>query len=753
VAGVKTYNINLNSRGSKQMKKPFIKAFFVALGFIFILSPSVFAQDETEDEFVLEEITVTAQKREQNQQKVPISMDSISGETLALEGKNDVDDILSGLSNVTINTMSDGMRISIRGLTDTSNLDGGTNFKSTGSMVGVNIDGAQNNMSSAGQNLFDVERVEVLYGPQSTLYGSNSPGGIVNVVTAAPKTDKYSASFGANYGSYNYLNLQAVLNAPVVQDKVALRLAANNTDQDAYVEGASGTESTAVRLKALWQANDDLAITVTPSWSKTGSGGMMSGNVEPFRYQDGTYSDGTKVTDPWTPSSAEFDSALTGKGSSDRITKGLTSDINWNASFGTVSFVPSYSKSSSDSIQTDMDGDVFEMTQSSKETAAELRITNPQDFELFEWILGATYDKNDQNNDQNYQDANITDSYFYRKATKKALYGNITYPLAFYEELAVNFGYRQGWDTVDARGAASPGSSDIAVTSFTFSKPDVKIGFDWDTAENLMIYGSFANSYRSGSTNAEEAEKLAAYTVGAKTRFFNNKLQLNGSIYYYNYENKTQRTERQFEYVSEAEYFGYDYNEDGAVDDTEIELVGEGSEILGKFRNIGVDLSATWIITNTDRFDFSVSYLNGEWSDLTRPADDYYPDIWPEVKYEGNMTDNSPELSITGAYDHNFILGAWGTLTASIDGQYKSSFELMFDPGGDDNSGYNYQESYFLWNASATFNSPSGKWSLNASVKNITDYAVKRSYTAQGPNYMMMLGDPRTYQVGLNVKF
>ena len=728
----------------------------LAMGLTIDYVPSLFAQEGATEEFTLEEITVTAQKREENLQKVPIAMESISGQELALEGRNNVDDILRTLSNVTINTMSDGMRISIRGLTDTSNLDGGTNFKASGSMVGVNIDGAQNNMSSAGQNLFDVERVEVLYGPQSTLYGSNSPGGIVNVVTASPKTDRYSASFGINYGSYNYLNLQASLNAPVIQDKVALRLAVNKTNKDGYVSGSSGTKNTAVRLKALWQVNDDLSITLTPSWAKNGSGGMMSGNVKPFRYEDGYYSDGTKVTDPWTKAEGETEQGLTGEGS-DQITKGLNGDVSWNTSIGTVTFVPSYSKSGTDSVQTDrfVNNAVVERTQSSKETAAELRITNPQDFELFEWIIGASYDKYNQEFASDYRDPDIADNYFYRNATKKALYGNVIYPLSFYEKLAVTLGYRQGWDRTDSRGMPMPGSQSRApnITSVSFSKPDVKFGLNWDAAENVMVYGSFANSYRSGSRSAEEAEKLAAYTLGAKSRFFDNKLQLNSSIYYYDYKNKAQRTERRFAYVSEADYFGYDYNEDGVVDDTEITLEGRGSEILGKFRNIGVDLSATWIITTEDKLDLSVSYLNGKWSGLTRAADENYPDIWPEVSYEGNMTDNSSKLSITAAYERNIILGDWGTLTPSIDGQYKSHFALMFDPGGEDNSGYNYQESYFLWNGAATFNSASGKWSLNASVKNIFNYAVKRSFTAQGPNYLMMLGDPRTYQVGLNIKF
>jgi outer membrane receptor protein involved in Fe transport len=108
---------------------------------------------------------------------------------------------------------------------------------------------------------------------------------------------------------------------------------------------------------------------------------------------------------------------------------------------------------------------------------------------------------------------------------------------------------------------------------------------------------------------------------------------------------------------------------------------------------------------------------------------------------------------MTAAYERNFTLGSWGMLTPSVDMQYKSETNLKFDAGQVDALGYSFQESYTLWNASVTFNSSSGKWSANASVKNIFDYAVKRSYIARGQSVVLMLGEPRIIQVGLNVKF
>jgi iron complex outermembrane recepter protein len=733
-------------------KRSFYVILTLTVGFLFIFGDAFFlcAQETATEEFTLEEITVTAQKRAENQQKVPITMTTISGEDLAVAGRNNVDDILRTLANVTINTMEDGMRISIRGITDSEDVAMGTSFKVSGSMVGVNIDGAQNNMGNAGQNLFDLERVEVLYGPQSTLYGSNSPGGIVNVVTAAPKTDRYSASIGANYGSFNYLNLQATLNAPVIQDKIALRLAVNKTKQDAYVEGATGTKNTSVRLKALWQATDDLSITLTPNWSKNGNGGFMSGNVRPFGYQDGRYADGTKITNPWTAAPATGGPQDTRPGG-DETTKGLNANIEWNTPVGNFALVPSYSKSSSTATETDMEGYVYNSTMSRVQKQAELRVTNPENFTLFQWILGGTYNIWNQGMTRDYEDPNTTDSSFFADSTKKALYANVTYPLPFYEKLALTGGYRQSWDESHSLSQGFPGKANPERTG-TYSKPDLKYGFNWDATEQVMVYGSYANSYRSinAQSGGSEPEKLTAYTLGEKARFFNNKLQVNGSVYKYDYKNKEERTEEDFGYFDE--HIWGDLDGDNIIEDS-VYITSRGFPMQGDFKSFGQDISLTWIITNQDRLDLSISHLDAEWSNLVKPASETYPELWPSVSFKGTENYNSPEWSMTAAYERNFTLGSWGMLTPSIDMQYKSETNLKFDAGQVDPLGYSYQESYTLWNASVTFNSSSGKWSANASVKNIFDYAVKRSYIARGQSVVLMLGEPRIIQVGLNVKF
>jgi iron complex outermembrane recepter protein len=757
----------LTIKGGKMMKARSMMIFAMVLGLFFVFSDisQVTAQESKADEFTLEEITVTAQKRVENQQKVPITMETVSGDELALKGKTNVDDILSNLSNVSINTMSDGMRISIRGLTDDTSISD-SNFKVSGSMVGVNIDGAQNSMSSAGQNLFDVERVEVLYGPQSTLYGSNSPGGIVNVVTAAPKTDKYSASFGINYGSYHLLNMQTALNAPVIQDKLALRLAVSKSRQNSYVTDTAGSNDTAVRLKALWQASDNLTITLTPSWSKSGNGGMMGGAVKVFDKQNGywytfdsdtsTWTKNGKVTNPWTKSS---DTSMGGgsSDSSDQTTKGLSGNIDWKTAIGTVSMVPSYSKSSSDSTQTDFADSsiVYDVTQSSIQKGAEVRVTNPESFTLFQWIVGATY--NQWNQDQTYVtiSGSAANEDYYANQKKKALYTNVTYPLWFYNKFSLNAGYRLSKDENISRSRGIGGSGTPNTQSGTYKKPDVKFGFNWDAADEMMVYGSYADSYRSIDAHAaagSKPEQLLAYTLGGKSRLFDKKLQLNGSVYYYHYKNKGEQTEERYKYVNEDPE--HDYSGDGDYTDTNVKVTDRGAQLYGTFKSLGEDISATWIMTSEDRLSMAVSHLDAKWSNLVQPASTDYPEIWPDaISYKNNINANSPKWSMTASYEHNFVLGELGMLTPSIDAQYKSAYDLKFDPSSEDNTGLSYQEAYTLWNASVSFNDASNKWSLNASVKNIFNYAVKRSYIAHQSNVTLMLGDPRVYEVGFSIKF
>jgi iron complex outermembrane recepter protein len=796
-------------------KRLFYLIFVSLIGLMFIFADVVYvcAQETKADEFTLEEITVTAAKRTENQQKVPIAMDVISDKDLASEGKTNVNDILSGLANVTINTNSDGMRVAIRGLTDYEGSAGG--MKTTTPTVAVNFDGAQNDMASAGSNMFDIERVEVLYGPQSTLYASNSPGGIVNVVTAAPKTDRYSvnASYGA--GNYKLQNFQTAVNVPIVSDKLAMRLSGSLSNQGNYVEGSSASKNKAVRLKTLWDATDNLEIILTGSLSKANNGGMMGGSVKPFVHQDDAkYPDGTALTDPWTSSGNDFAGANT----NDQVTKGVNANVTWDSSLGTLTLTPNYSKSNSEGWQTqsqmgppgappDPNLPAIKSFNQMKFTqqGAEARMASSQDFKLFQWIVGLSSYKYENNNDttnREYTDGSgtLADQFSYTKQTNKAIFANITYPLYFYDKFSLTFGYRQSWDKTSHFDASRGGTPEEMEYK---GKPDYKFGFQWDASDNMMVYGNYASSYRVdamgtfglwdsktktfNTAKTRPPEENNSYTLGLKSRLFDNSVQLNVAGYYYDYKNAFANDNMLSASMTQAEFYQAGYGKGMTTAELDnlwqqgtttssgrgnlIDPVqGGGGKYLineqnfhtwGDMRTIGLDTSIDWVASAKDRVNLSISYLDSKWSKLT--FDYMFSNIWTPKNCDGIASPNSPKLSITASYEHNFDLGEFGMLTPHIDIQHKSSFNLVYNTSqilnpmtGETDPGYYYQEPYNIYNASLAFQPTATigglSWSVNAYVKNITNYAVKKSYNTMG-TVTLMIGDPRTYAATLSIKF
>lgn len=758
------------------MKKKLVSFLTLFLVMVFFSSgiAVVFAQDETA-EFTLEEITVTAAKTgEEDLQKVPIAMEVITGKDFASAAKANVDDILEGLSNVFINTSADGMRISIRGIADTDPVYGGQKFSSP--TVAMNVDGAYNAMNTSGQNLFDVERIEVLMGPQSTLYSSNSPGGVVNIVTAAPKTDKFSGNFSAEYGSYERSVLQAALNVPIIMDKVAVRLSLNRTRENSFLDTDElATKNDAARLKLLWSATDDFEMTLIGNYAKNGNRGEMGDSVVQFI---------TSSNDAWTAApNAGGPGGSSGGNDLDQITKGGSANISWNTPVGNLTVVPSYSESDSSGSQTGsiilgppgppgtpgqiIEQGSWESKRVQTQKGAEARMASSEDFS-FKYVMGATYYKNEFDAAQTYEPAySSNDSWNDMDSTQKAVYANITYPLPFNEKLSLVAGYRYSWD--DAHQISFQPGRGNDETEMNVSNPDVKVGFQYDSSDSMMFYGNYSSSFRtdsqamSNNVGVRPAEELTAYTLGAKTRLFNNRVQVNTSAFYYDYLNKFAQDSPSRGNFTQADleshflpggtsYYDYIMAQGGGrsnvVDGVTYYAVDDGGfNGWGDARSFGLDLSVSWIATEKDKVEFTASYLDMEWTSL-----DFiylYTDFFPNHNYDGRTGPNAPKLSMTANYEHRFDIGSYGTLVPHVEMQYRSKFDLIFDQSND--PGYGRQEAYSIFNASVAFNSASQKWSVNGIVKNITDYAVKRSYDKE--QQTLRIGDPRTYSITASVNF
>ena len=725
------------------MKKIYMVILTMTLGLGIVLGsvPCVWAQESDIDEYTLDEITVTAQKREENQQKVPIAMEVISGDELKELGNRDVEDILRFISNAIINTAADGMRVSLRGIADDSSLF--NNLHVSTPTVGVNKDGVYSSRSDSGQGLYDIERVEVLLGPQSTLYANNSPGGIVNIVTASPKTDRFEVSGTLEYGTYDYLHTEGSMNAPL-SDTMALRAAFSTAARDGYISnGTDDEDSKSARVKFLVQPNEKFSITVTGEY--TTSGGLGRGNVDAFDNQD-------DVDDPWT-SSAEA-----GSGSS-KYAESITGNIEWSLGLADITIIPSYStneKSEQTSMTDMMTGETSlrNMENSMWQKGAEMRVGSPSD-SSFKWLLGANY--YDSWDTMAMHQVGETYSQANDAANKShAFYGNITYPVT--DLLRVTAGLRKSWDTVTNNSAEynkprEDGTTEDMITYSVneYSSPDYKLGIEYDLGPEAMLYADWSTSYRmqgmampDAEGNYPPPEEMTAYTLGSKNQFLDNKLQVNIASFYYYYKNK-KATQMKNETVYEDDpRVMMDLNRDGLIEHVTGALHDANSQTYGDFRSVGIDVSTSWIVTAKDRLDFSISYLNAKWDYLV--FDFEYDLVYPMEIYTGQTNTLSPEYTVSATYSHDFHMQNGAVVTARFDSRYQSDYIVEWNPAYDD---YRFQEANHISNFSVIYANPDGKWTLTGYMKNIENYATKRSFMMEN----LTIGPPRTYGAVLSVKY
>ena len=178
----------------------------------------------------LEEIIVTAQKRDQSLQEVTAAVTALSSERLESAHVNNIEDLQLIVPSVYFGNDFNMAKLTIRGV--------GSNTSTTGSETGValHVDGAVVARAEAQlTSLFDLDRVEVLRGPQGSLYGRNAVGGSINLITAKP-TEEFSGYGRLSYGDYNYINFEGALAGPLGSDRVLGRIAVKSEDRDGFGE-------------------------------------------------------------------------------------------------------------------------------------------------------------------------------------------------------------------------------------------------------------------------------------------------------------------------------------------------------------------------------------------------------------------------------------------------------------------------------------------------------------------------------------
>lgn len=223
----------------------------------------------------LEEVVVTAQKKEQSLQKTSISIQTYEGKTLVKEGKKKIDDIMRGVVGVQAQDNQTGASFSMRGV-DTGT--GGPPNQNPGATVAILVDGIyQTRAETARSATLDVSRVEVMRGTQSTNLGASALAGAVSLVSNKPNLDRTEANGSLEFGNYNTRNLEAVYNAPLGGNQ-AIRFAGSLTKRDGYLRsGAGDNDITNGRVKYRYKPSDAFDLTLTINSQHLGGNGVSAG--------------------------------------------------------------------------------------------------------------------------------------------------------------------------------------------------------------------------------------------------------------------------------------------------------------------------------------------------------------------------------------------------------------------------------------------------------------------------------------------
>lgn len=583
----------------------------------------------------LGEIVVTASKRSENLQDVPISISAIGAEQLASRGVTASADLAAVVPNLQVSSQygETSPNFSLRGVGVANEFT-----SNTASPIGVYVDEVNQTFRyTHGLQLYDLERVEVLRGPQGTLFGRNTTGGAINMYTRKPQLGEANGYLTAGYGNYDRWKLQGAVEVTPVEDKVGLRLAFNRLKGDGYfsepdkVAGAQkdyGTaDSIGLRGNLRIKPSDDLDINIGAYYAKddpigyplqyiglvgadangnggtdlfgsTRDGGITPGGAVCCSYKEVSYDkQGKFLTESWG------------------LNLNLNYQINDNWSITSVTgYTDSKYGLDIDNDGTPVDAYFLFYRSKGKDFSQDFRINYASD--SLKGLLGIYYgnDKIDTNNtvlaynvfpdfavgrdpatwnpaglfgtDNPANSFNVLYG-FKQKRKTFAIYSEAT--LSITQQLELTAGLRYTKDKLQyADGYSTPITDSPGSVIFTlYDDYNLRNNYDnWSGraivnyawTDNIKTYLSFSRGYRSGSYNGfgffttaavyfVQPEKLDSWEFGFKTRFANDRVQVNGAVFHYDYKNQQ---------VSEViGGLSFNRNLSGKVKGAEVELLAK----------------------------------------------------------------------------------------------------------------------------------------------------------------------------------
>ena len=747
-----------------------IVAVLILTSYLGLETQSTFAQQSK----VLEEVIVTAQKREQSIQDVPITISALSGEeitNLNLEIGRHLQDHTPGLIWAGTNHIGKP-ELFIRGV-------GFDDFQSaTGSPVALYHDNViQGSLAGASMQLFDTERVEVLKGPQGTLWGKNTTGGLIHVI---PRKAEVGAGFNG-FGMFtaaeaNQFVFEGAVGIPI-SDHLAARISVKHSSFDGYMTNinpaagssdANGWDWQALRGQLAWEPTENFRARFVVNYSDADADGTVPkvlGGADyfpctnPFRLGS-TCADAFGNVNPTDPQTTAADFVGYEKPENLVFALHLEHDFNW----GTVTSITSY-QNTDRYLHTD-DGTQGTILASTFESfyegfTQELRIRSSNTLP-FDWTAGVYY----QDDDLDTWRGDNTFSFIINgrdvkvDSTIAGIFADATYDLT--DKLSLTGGVRVTYDKRESSflsyvglvpfGLVPPPPETVLDEDYQLSNPAIflsvpldeqekdwvepsaRVALTYSVDENTNVFVGWSRGFRGGEPNAgadaigefniSEPEFLESIEGGIKGRWLDDTLAVNVSAFYYDYSDKILFLE---------------------LPPTEERL----AQILLAFNGnkaeiYGMEAEVNWQANNHIAFDLGATWTEGEYTEISPEA------VVPfsgGLNPQGNKVENLPELTFNGIVKFNYPLANGGVIFANFDAVWWDNYysSLINNPA-------EAQEAFWRLGASIGYTTPDGHWKARFWGKNLTDKAyVVDSFIFGGRQ--AWIGDPRVFGGTISYEF
>nr|WP_281377835.1 TonB-dependent receptor [Sphingobium subterraneum] len=705
------------------------------------------------DRTVLEDIVVTAQKRSQNLQDVPVAVSAVSSAMLESANVTNATDISRLVPSISFFNTSGAVQPFLRGVGSPISLVGAENS------VATYIDGVYMvRVHPALLELTNIERVEVLKGPQGTLFGRNASGGLVHIVTRTP-TGEPSGKFSVGYGNYDTLRASAYASLGLAEG-LALDVAGVTLYQrdgwgtNRFTGEDWGKQNTkAVRGKLHWQG-DGTSLDLTADYSSTHHDFLAHSQYLPGGVRRG-YDLPPYGLQPILPF---YDISTNDRPLAKEKAWGLSGKLMQELPFAQFSSITAYRKDDSlivfDADFSEQDNLAADLFGKVKQFSQEFQLASLSSSKV-QWILGLYYLNWKAGYDPGrFRGGSFGGLYFdgvgITQNKSYAAYAQATVPLGV--DTNVTVGARYTHDKISGRGSSTlyvPGGPVILpVTptpsaSETFKKFTYKVSLDHNFSRDLMVYASQSRGYKAGLYNtlpyaplAAKPEVVDASEIGFKSQVADRRVRLNGAAFFYNFKNA------QFQQFNGP---------------TVIYVNAPKSEIYG------AEMEGQALVANNLELRFGATYLHSKYKSfpnaqtptpntntnpLVGPVGGYGPALVP-FDASGNRMIRVPDWTLSLGLNYTLKTGA-GDFNFDMNWAYNDGFAWDAD-------NVSHQKAYSLVDAQVKYglSGPLDGAAIKFWVKNLTKekyYAAQvQSSGARGTSAMP--GAPRTYGVDLSFSF